>query len=73
MVSKLAAIWRGVCWSEFISYSRELWLKISNLEWERGYKPRFGLTVVDKKDGFKRHPKDSSAMLRDIYRYLTSK
>ena len=48
------------------------WSLLDNLEWERGYKPRFGLTVVDKKDGFKRYPKKSSAMLRDIYAYLQS-
>jgi beta-glucosidase len=42
----------------------------SNLEWIMGYKPRFGLTVVDREDGCKRYPKQSAYLLRDIFAYV---
>jgi beta-glucosidase len=42
----------------------------SNLEWIMGYKPRFGLTVVDRKDGCKRYPKQSAYLLRDIFAHV---
>jgi beta-glucosidase len=45
-------------------------LIISNLEWVFGYKPRFGITIVDRQDGFKRYPKDSALMLRDIFKHV---
>jgi beta-glucosidase len=42
----------------------------SNLEWIMGYKPRFGLTVVDREDGCKRYPKQSAYLLRDIFAHV---
>jgi beta-glucosidase len=41
----------------------------SNLEWLEGYTPRFGLTVVDRQNGFKRYPKGSSRLLRELFTY----
>ena len=45
----------------------------SNLEWDQGYAPRFGLTIVDMKDGYKRYPKDSSKVLPKIFEHLMGK
>lgn len=41
----------------------------SNLEWDKGYQPRFGITFVDRNDGLKRYPKESAYMLRDIFKH----
>jgi beta-glucosidase len=41
----------------------------SNLEWVFGYGPRFGITVVERDNGFKRTPKKSAYLLRDVFRY----
>lgn len=43
---------------------------ISNLEWECGYGPRFGLTYVDKEDNFKRIPKHSSKVVKQIWEHV---
>ncbi|WVQ66636.1 uncharacterized protein L199_004821 [Kwoniella botswanensis] len=45
------------------------WSFLDNLEWTRGWRPRFGLTVVDREDGCKRYPKDSAFMLGRIFRH----
>lgn len=39
----------------------------SNLEWVCGYAPRFGLTYIDKENGFRRIPKDSSQVVGNIW------
>lgn len=41
--------------------------RCSNLEWSFGYAPRFGVTIVDRENGFKRTPKDSAYVLRNIF------
>lgn len=38
-----------------------------------GYRPRFGVTAVDRKNGFKRTPKQSAYVLRDIFAYALQK
>lgn len=45
------------------------WSLLDNLEWIMGYGPRFGITVVDRKDNFKRTPKNSAYALRDMFVY----
>lgn len=45
----------------------------SNLEWLEGYTPRFGLTVVDRQDNFRRYPKDSAFLLRTLFGHAISK
>jgi beta-glucosidase len=46
-------------------------LLFSNLEWDQGYVPRYGLTHVDKStDEYKRYPKDSAFMLRRLFGHL---
>lgn len=37
------------------------------VEWLEGYIPRFGVTAVDRENGFKRHPKDSSKFLKQFF------
>lgn len=37
-----------------------------------GYKPRFGVTFVDREDGFKRIPKDSTRTVKRIFEYAKS-
>lgn len=46
---------------------------MSNLEWVFGYAPRFGITAVDRKNGFKRHPKESAYMLGKLFEHLVNK
>jgi beta-glucosidase len=45
----------------------------SNLEWHNGYAPRFGITAVDRANGFKRHPKDSAFLLGKIFAHVVEK
>ncbi|RSH90093.1 hypothetical protein EHS25_001426 [Saitozyma podzolica] len=45
------------------------WSLLDNLEWVFGYGPRFGITVVERDNGFKRTPKKSAYLLRDVFRY----
>ena len=45
----------------------------SNLEWLSGYGPRFGVTHVDRKNGFKRTPKDSAKLLSAIWDHVIQK
>lgn len=43
----------------------------SNLEWDQGFVPRYGLTHVDKTtEEYKRYPKDSAFMLKRLFGYL---
>ena len=44
----------------------------SNLEWLQGYDPRFGITIVDRSDGFKRTAKDSALMLRKVFAFVVA-
>ncbi|KAH6869063.1 glycoside hydrolase, family 1, partial [Thelonectria olida] len=39
------------------------WSLLDNLEWDNGYKPRFGVTYVDRDNGYKRIPKNSAKTL----------
>ncbi|KIW12739.1 hypothetical protein PV08_07925 [Exophiala spinifera] len=50
-----------------------VWSLLDNLEWLSGYGPRFGVTHVDRKNGFKRTPKDSSKLLAAIWRHVVKK
>ena len=43
------------------------WSLIDNYEWNRGYKPKYGLVAVDR-ETFKRTPKPSAAVLGGIAR-----
>lgn len=43
--------------------------KHSNLEWHDGYGPRFGVTYIDKENGFKRIPKNSPKTLEAIWNH----
>ncbi|KAJ3533277.1 hypothetical protein NM208_g8059 [Fusarium decemcellulare] len=45
------------------------WSLLDNLEWDCGYGPRFGLTYVDKANGFKRIPKDSAKVVKEIWEH----
>uniref|UniRef100_A0A0B7KRV1 Beta-glucosidase n=1 Tax=Bionectria ochroleuca TaxID=29856 RepID=A0A0B7KRV1_BIOOC len=49
------------------------WSLLDNLEWNFGYGPQFGLTYVDRKDGFKRIPKDSSKTVAAIWDHVVKK
>ena len=42
----------------------------SNLEWLAGYRPRFGITAVERDDGCRRVPKDSSRLLKAIFEHI---
>lgn len=42
----------------------------SNLEWSMGYGPRFGVTCVDRENGFKRTPKNSALYLARAFKHL---
>lgn len=46
---------------------------ISNLEWLSGYGPRFGVTHIDRENGCKRTPKDSTKLLAAIWNHLINK
>lgn len=45
----------------------------SNLEWNNGYSPRFGVTYIDRANGFKRIPKDSSKTVAAIWDHAVQK
>ena len=45
---------------------------LSNLEWNNGYAPRFGLTFVDRENGCKRVPKDSSKLVAAIWKHAVA-
>nr|XP_019049571.1 hypothetical protein I302_03360 [Kwoniella bestiolae CBS 10118]OCF28501.1 hypothetical protein I302_03360 [Kwoniella bestiolae CBS 10118] len=45
------------------------WSLMDNLEWLYGYRKRFGITAVDMENGCKRTPKDSAALLKEIFDY----
>ncbi|KAG7527744.1 hypothetical protein FFLO_06625 [Filobasidium floriforme] len=45
------------------------WSLLDNLEWNQGYAPRFGVTHVDRANGFKRTPKDSTKVLKAIWQH----
>ncbi|GFZ46823.1 hypothetical protein JCM24511_04043 [Saitozyma sp. JCM 24511] len=49
------------------------WSLMDNLEWLARYYPRFGVTHVDRANGFRRTPKGSSAVIRDIFRNSLAK
>lgn len=49
------------------------WSLADNLEWLEGYIPRFGVTAVDRENGFKRHPKDSSKFLKEFFETAVKK
>ncbi|CAG9986595.1 unnamed protein product, partial [Clonostachys byssicola] len=49
------------------------WSLLDNLEWNFGYGPQFGLTYVDRKDGFKRIPKNSSKTVAAIWEHVIEK
>ncbi|CAH0057217.1 unnamed protein product [Clonostachys solani] len=49
------------------------WSLLDNLEWNFGYGPQFGLTYVDRKNGFKRIPKDSSKTVAAIWDHVIEK
>lgn len=36
-----------------------------------GYNPRFGVTFVDRQDGFKRYPKKSTETVKKIFDHAT--
>ena len=68
----LRGTWAGRCLSE---WACEVGggagaLTASNLEWSMGYGPRFGVTMVDRENGFKRTPKDSALYLAKAFRHL---
>lgn len=64
-------IWLGLSSSKLLSrWQVRAKLICSNLEWIMGYKPRFGLTVVDREDGCKRYPKQSAYLLRDVFAHV---
>ncbi|RSH76766.1 uncharacterized protein EHS24_005344 [Apiotrichum porosum] len=46
------------------------WSLLDNLEWVWGYEPRYGLTIVDHENAFRRIPKHSAYLLRDIFRQV---
>lgn len=51
-----------------------LTLLSSNVEWDQGFVPRYGLTFVDKStDEYKRVPKDSAFMLNRLFTHLRRK
>ncbi|KAF5971696.1 glycoside hydrolase family 1 [Fusarium coicis] len=47
------------------------WSLLDNLEWLSGYGPRFGVTHVDRENGCKRTPKNSTKMLAAIWQHTT--
>ncbi|ORX36246.1 beta-glucosidase 1A [Kockovaella imperatae] len=42
------------------------WSLLDNLEWSNGYAPRFGVTHVDRANGFKRTPKQSAYTIKKL-------
>lgn len=70
----------GVYWSKF-QYDNENIVGFveansiffaSNLEWVCGYGPRFGVTYIDKENGFKRIPKNSAKVVENIWKHVVS-
>ena len=55
------------------SEGQTLTLEYSNLEWLSGYGPRFGVTHVDRANGCKRTPKDSTKLLTAIWHHTIKK
>ncbi|KEZ46413.1 Cyanidin 3-O-glucoside 5-O-glucosyltransferase (acyl-glucose) [Scedosporium apiospermum] len=49
------------------------WSLLDNLEWTCGYTPRFGVTYVDKENGFKRIPKNSAKSVQAIWNHVVRK
>ncbi|KAH6984421.1 glycoside hydrolase superfamily [Ilyonectria sp. MPI-CAGE-AT-0026] len=49
------------------------WSLLDNLEWNYGYTPRFGVTYIDRENGFKRVPKDSSKTVAAIWKHVVRK
>ncbi|KFY20686.1 hypothetical protein V491_03515 [Pseudogymnoascus sp. VKM F-3775] len=49
------------------------WSLLDNLEWNNGYAPRFGVTYIDRENGYKRIPKDSAKVVADIWDHVTRK
>ncbi|RBR04494.1 hypothetical protein FVER53590_14160 [Fusarium verticillioides] len=47
------------------------WSLLDNLEWLSGYGPRFGVTHIDRENGCKRTPKDSTKLLAAIWKHTT--
>ncbi|KAL2213772.1 beta-glucosidase 1A [Sarocladium strictum] len=45
------------------------WSLLDNLEWLSGYGPRFGVTHIDRENGCKRTPKDSTKLLASIWEH----
>ncbi|KAK7211595.1 hypothetical protein V2G26_018773 [Clonostachys chloroleuca] len=48
------------------------WSLLDNLEWVCGYGPRFGVTYIDKENGFKRIPKNSAKFVENIWKHVVS-
>lgn len=46
------------------------WSLLDNLEWNAGYAPRFGVTHVDRLGEFKRTPKNSAYVLKQLFQRL---
>ncbi|KFY53879.1 hypothetical protein V496_07362 [Pseudogymnoascus sp. VKM F-4515 (FW-2607)] len=49
------------------------WSLLDNLEWNNGYAPRFGVTYIDRENGYKRIPKNSAKTVADIWHHVTRK
>ncbi|KFY87335.1 hypothetical protein V498_07206 [Pseudogymnoascus sp. VKM F-4517 (FW-2822)] len=47
------------------------WSLLDNLEWNNGYAPRFGVTYIDRENGYKRIPKNSAKTVADIWHHVT--